>query len=507
MIQFKNKLKQLFTFVVSLMMFSTLLQSCAELDPDLTEFNAPPGSYESLADQEEGIVGVYQGLFTAARFNDIYAPAWGGDDMTTNFGANKADFREFDQRNVTPGNARLGNNWNNSLNIINRANTVISRSQGLFQLDVDMEIVELRIGEAFFLRGLMLQHLSRIHGRIPILLDPVVDPDVTLSSQQEVFEQVESDFLEAERLLPDVYPGVNPGAPRPNKGTARALLARLYMDWAGFPLNDMSKYAAAAQSAKQVIDNSGAHGFLLLSDLEDLWRQENASNTEGVFSITFCSSCPNLDNRKYGILGLPADLLGWQESLAEIKFFEDFPVGPRKEATYRTELQWEAFSDQKNPVFKKITGPAGDIAQFSSSRFDFWMRYAEVLLIYAEASGRSGNVTPQSWEALNMIRRRAEGLPFATPNPSVDLTSGDIAELAVTERKWEFAGEFSRWYDLVRLQRVEQALSDRQPQVSTDPATGAIINERNSILGSLGTDNYYAPLPQIALDELPNLAN
>ena len=508
-IQFNTVLKQLSGYAVFLIVFSMLLQSCADLDPNIEEFTEIPGKYEDIIDAQEGITGVYNQLYSATNFNDAYAPSWGGDDITTNFGANKEDFRQFDQRNVESTNARLNNNWRNSLNIINNANIVIDRANDLVGNDtVDQLILERIIGEAYFLRGMIFQHLARIHGRIilPITVDPIIYS--SLSSQIEVYEQIESDFLEAESRLPDTNPDSVTGATRPNKGSARALLARLYMDWAGFPERDTSKYTDAQQKASQVINNKGAHGFELVSDFGDLWKVENRFNTEGVYTIPYCNAC-GLGNFKYGILGLPGDLSGWQECLAEIKFFEDFPAGPRKEATYRTDLEWESFNDQKNPVFAKITGPIGDLAPraFLTDRSDFWIRYAEVLLIYAESSGRSGNVTPEAWEALNMIRRRAEGLPFATPDPSVDLTTGDIAELAVTERKWEFAGEFLRWYDLVRLERIEQALGDRQPQVSIDPATGSIIDERNPILGSLGTDNYFAPIPQAAIDDNPDLGN
>ncbi len=481
-------------------------QSCADLDPDPVEFNLPPEVFGNLDDMDKGITGIYSKIVNASRWTTFYAPAWAGDDITTWSGGNKADFREFDQRNVQSSNSRLLSNWNAILDVINTANAVLERAEGLEDLAVDQDLLNQYVGETHFIRGIMFYQLARVHGRIPLPLTTIPDPNISRASQLEVYQQIEADLLEAELKLPAIYPGVNKGAPRPNKGSARSILARLYMDWAGFPLKDNSKYTEAASSAKHVMDNASTYGFGLESNLEDLWTTAGRFNNESVFTLAYCNSCGNnsIANWKNGILGLPDGLGGWSETFAEIKFFEDFPAGPRKEATYRTDLDWQNFNaakDQKSPIFKKIAGPAGDLPNgtFITNRSDYFMRYAEVLLIYAEATARAGNTNAQSWEALNKIRRRAAGLPFATPDAGVDVNSGDLAELAFEERKWEFAGEYVRWFDLVRLEKVAEALGDRTPS--------GPISEHNAIIGSLGTDNYFSPIPAEAVSNNPNLAN
>lgn len=482
-----------------------IFAGCADLDEDPSVSRLAPGSYSNQAELELGVTGIYSQLRNASQWSTFFVAGWAGDDITTHKVSNKADFREFDQRSVSPENARIVNNWRDIYAMVRAANSVLENAEGLSLPDQDAQ--NRLLGEIYFLRGTMFFHLTRVHGRIPLPLTATPELDISRSSQVEVYTQIESDLLQAVNLLPEIYPGVLQGAPRPNSGTAKAMLARLYMDWAGFPVKDNTKYAEATSTAKQVMDNSGAHGFGLVDDLEDLWKLENRFNSEGVWTIAYCLDC-GLHNRKFGKLGHPGDLLGWQETFAEIRFFEDFPEGPRKEATYRTEYDWENFTDQTNPVFKKVVGPDGDIplTEFNTERNDYYIRYAEVLLIYAEASGRSGNVTSDAWEALNMIRRRAEGLPFGTPDPGVDVTSGDIAELAFTERKWEFAGEWLRWHDLVRMERVEEALSNRDPRVSRN-AAGELLPVSNPIIGSLDTDNYFAPIPQNEIRLNPNLGD
>jgi len=525
-----KSLKGFFKMIIALALVVPF-QGC-ELDEDPGASQLAVLPYTSLAELELGVNGIYGQLRQAAWMTTFYVNGWSGDDMTTHRASNKADFREYDQRFITPDNSRSFSNWGSVYSMVRAANTVLANAEGL-QLP-DQASQDRLIGETYFLRGLMFFHLTRIHGKIALPLTVEPDPEIALASQLEVYQQIESDLIQAEALLPETS---NLGASRPNAGSARAILARLYLDWAGFPEKDNSKYAEAASSARQVIDNAGTHGFALVEDMGSLYTLAGRFNTEAIFTIAYCNDC-GIANRKHGKLGLPADYGGWQETFAEIRFFEDFPEGPRKDATYHTAVPvdangnatsdvanaadfvpWTEFKDQQNPVFRKIVGPFEDNIWpgFQSSRNDYYMRYAELLLIYAEASGRSGNVTPDAWEALNMVRRRAAGLPVDVPDGSVDVTSGDIAELAFTERKWELAGEYLRWNDLVRMERVEEALGGdaRDPQVSIgtifdengNPTPVPLTEPSNPILGSLGTDNYFAPIPAQEIEKNPNLGN
>ncbi|AWV96736.1 RagB/SusD family nutrient uptake outer membrane protein [Arcticibacterium luteifluviistationis] len=480
-----------------------IFSSCLDLQEDPGVARLAPGSYSNQAELELGVTGLYSQLETMAQWSTFQVAGWGGDDITTHRASNKADFREYDQRAVSPLNARSASNWRDIYAVVRAANSVLANSAELELPNKDVQ--DALIGEAYFIRGFMFYHLTRIHGEIPLHLDINPQVDLSKSSQVEVYQQIEKDFKQAEAFLPNLYAGVSKGAPRPNKGSATAFLARLYLDWAGYPVKDQSKYALAASSAKSVMDNANSHGFALVQDFESLWTVGNRFNDESLFTVAY-SVANGLSNRKYGKLGHPSDKLGWQETFAEIKYFEDMPEGVRKEATYRTDYNWEDFTDQANPVFLKIVGPEGDISldDFNTDRNDYMMRYAEVLLIYAEAQARAGAANDDAWEALNKIRRRAAGLPFGTPDASVDLNSGDLAELVFTERKWEFAGEWLRWNDLVRLERVEEALSQRG-NVKSKTSAGVQLAEPNAIIGSLGLDNYFAPIPQNEIELNPNL--
>ena len=546
-----SKIYKSFEVLFSVFGLSALIlsfTSCEQFDLNEDPFASQlqVKKYDIMPELELGVTGIYGKLNKAAWMSTFYVNGWSGDDITTHVASNKADFREYDQRNITPENSRTLTNWNGVYEMIRAANTVLESVEGQTLIVPETALPDLTkqetlIGETYFLRAIMFNHLMRIHGRIPLVLeiDPFQQPP--LASQLEVFQQIESDLLEAESRLPEK---TNVGSTKPNKGTAKAFLARLYMDWAGFPLKDNSKYAMAASRAKEVIDNASGHGFGLETDLKKLWSLAGRFTQEGVFTIAYSNSGGNLTNRKMGKLGLPTDFAGWQETFAEIRFFEDMPAGYRKDATYYEDIPvkidntknpptqtitagtpdklipWEEFKDQQNPIFRKIVGNLGDgdWNQFQTLRSDLYMRYAEVLLIYAEASGEAGSAGTDAWEALNKVHRRAQNLPINAPDAS-DLTvaNGTIQDLAFTERKWEFAGEFIRWNDLVRKEQVQAALGGtaRNPQVSIGTAYDSngngtpkpLTSASNPIIGSLGTENYFAPIPQQEIEKNPNLAN
>ncbi|MEM9338288.1 MAG: RagB/SusD family nutrient uptake outer membrane protein [Bacteroidota bacterium] len=526
-----NPIKKL--FCLSLVVIG--MMGCVEEDP--LEVNLAPGAFSDLVDLEIGVNGVYSKLNAAASWSDFYIHAWAGDDMTTHPASNKVSFREFDQLNVTDINPRTNDNWNRIYGTIFAANSAIQNFNASSIAGSQDEQNRL-IGEVYFIRALCYSHLLRVHERVALLTEPVIDYNIQLSSREEVMLQIERDLQEAESKLPAVQSGFM-DAVRPNSGSAKALLARLYLDWAGFPLNDQSKYALAAAKAKEVIDNAGSHGFGLMNKLEDLWSVFNRTVSESVFTIVFSDTDGTaLVNRKYGISGMvggrtplmdggETSLNGWDEILAEVRFFEDFPEGARKEATYRTELDWSKHPDpeRRTPMFQKVAGKANDELapnQWQTVRGDFYMRYAEVLLIYAEATGRAGGNDAEAWEALNKVRRRAAGLPWeaavtapvnqqdadgnedATLPQYQDVTSGDLAELTFEERKWELAGEWLRWSDLVRMDRVADALSNRAPRVSTNP-DGQLLPEQNPIIGPMTNDNYFVPIPSAQVDQLLGL--
>ncbi|NKI27363.1 RagB/SusD family nutrient uptake outer membrane protein [Arenibacter sp. 6A1] len=491
--------------ILTVLFLAPIVFNSCTLDENPTEGRLVPEALNSQDALEAATAGMYHQFTLSMQWAHYWMRSFGGDDITTHSGKNKQGFRDADQMKMSSLTSGIALAYNGPYKTIKEANNIISVRENI--MGGNQEKIDAMIGEAYFLRAFCYFHLTRTFGKVPLLTSTDIpgNTDIKRSEILEIYKQIERDFLMAESLLPVKYLGT-PAAIRPNSGSARAFLAKLYMHWAGWPLKDNSKYAMAASSAKTVIDNATSHGFALVPDMGTLWsvKDENRFNSEMVFGLAHNQPLNNAySNRHTGRVGYPGDVQGWAEVFAEIGFFNDFPEGPRKDNTFRTEvvfknetIQWEDFKDEKHPLFLKVTGYQDEIKTNNSitSMNTYSMRYADLLLYYAEAEGRSGGNSADAWEALNKVRRRANNLPIDTPDVLVDVTNGDLAELAYTERKWELAGEYKRWDDLTRLERVAEALANRSPEELVGP-----------IIGDQSPSNYFAEIPESELSKAPQL--
>lgn len=124
-------------------------------------------------------------------------------------------------------------------------------------------------------------------------------------------------------------------------------------------------------------------------------------------------------------------------------------------------------------------------------------RYAQTLLTFAEAKARSGLVDADAYEAINQIRRRAHKLDLHSPS-EYDLTPGlsaeQFADSVVWERAWELCAEVEgRWFDLVRLEKVEDL---------------PLLRNENDMLDypdMISKDFYFISIPESEIDFNPNL--
>jgi hypothetical protein len=253
-----------------------------------------------------------------------------------------------------------------------------------------------------------------------------------------------------------------------------------------------------------------------LANYGDLWKWQNSwlntGNAEDVFACYYNNQAGNWSdggtwangNMNAPLTFSPENFGGWADAFAELNFFNEFPAGPRKNATFITQGQktptdpiitWKNFS-YSHPYYKKYADVPGYDSTNMGKWIDWWssrtvqvIRYAEVLLIYAEAKSMSGGPDALAYDCLNRVKNRA-GLP----NALAGLSSTDFRNLVIDERKWEFAGlePCARWFDMVRTETVESATSKR------DPVEIKIINQPSK-------DRYFAPIPAIDRTLNPNL--
>ena len=468
--------------------------ACEEaLEEDPKGSLAPEFFFRTEEDLHLAITPVYGGMLEAFNSWGGIAPMFGGDDLTTLAGSNKQGFKEFDVFEATNTNDRMGAMWGNAYGSIKNANNFLLNYE---KADVSDEIKQQYAGQAHFLRALAYFYLVRIWGEIPLVEGIEPDFEQPKAEVADVYALIESDLLTAEAFLPDTWEAFEQGVV-PTKGTAKALLSSVYLTMAGWPLQDASKYALAAAQAGEVIDAAGTYGYELMPEFADLWDGTSKSDAELVFGIFYENqyAWPNV-NMMGPRAGQPGAENGWDDYFSEIHFFNDFPEGPRKEATFLTEIAVEKNEDgtltkmnwqevgTRHPYFKKYRfgkdlDPENPFdANWMSDRTAVLMRYAHVLLIYAEAQAMANRVDASAYEALNQVRRRAglEEVPLG-------LSREDFRDAVIQERAWEFAAEpEGRWFDLIRTERVEEATADR------GPAEVALPNPPTKA-------DYWAPIP------------
>jgi starch-binding outer membrane protein, SusD/RagB family len=492
-----NKITKAFAIIIAV---SFTFNACIGLDEDISSII----SIEKL-DKEDDIVAVLAALYRRMAIVYQYpqyqrTATFGADDITTWWAGNKGPLRIFDRFDYGSGenadNEWLFDSWSGYWNVIYYANTLI---QGLKSSGAPVEVVHSVDGEARFLRALAYFHLVRTWGGMPIIIDGHLPTgDEERATVLETYELIEHDLQLAIIKLPG--PAAVKSIGRVSSAAAKALLADLYLTWAGWPVKDESKYALAAGLAKEVIDMN----YFSLMEIDRLWLHASQNSFESLFAIQF-SETENFESR-WAMSFSFHQASGWSDIYPEFQFFHDFPAGPRKDATFTEDIPnrslingvityldpptvpWQE-SERLHPMYRKFTISENLGRHASGKTVGFRaievIRYAEVLLIYAEAQARLGQ-NQSSLEALNQVRRRAAGLPYLIADASVDVTTATPDEI-IDEKGWELAGEYKRWFDLVRSERVEEIAGKRDP------------GEQVELLRQPAKTQYIAPIPSQAL--------
>jgi len=292
-----------------------------------------------------------------------------------------------------------------------------------------------------------------------------------LASFEDIYALIIEDLIFAKNSLEPTSVG---GVYRANSWMAKALLADVYLTTAGFPLKNTANYALAAAEAKDIIDNGP---FELTPTMGGVMGQQSTSlgddgNTEAIIALP---AAVGLDG--WGAGNYQAESILFGDKWVEVAFYNAFPDGTRKDFTF----------DDVNGQIQYSKEKFGE-QDFGSVNKDInIMRYSELLLIYAEAQIRAtgDNTDASAIDALNKVKVRA-GLPTVT-----SATWEDI----VWEKAWETAGEWSRWYDIVRTETLDQVNALRDPIDNALTPLGSILTQANP----------WSPIPANDVSANPNL--
>lgn len=440
------------------------LYSCSDFLTEKTNGQVFDNVLTEEAGLEAALTGAYSGLNTPWAYGlcngTFHQMLSGADDIYCPI--TDANGTQFDRCNVTDANGSFGSTWNGLYRTIIGANLVINNYENCSGSE---ETITQIAGEAYFLRAYAYFMLVRTWGEIPLILSDKYKEEETLmepSSEDKIYEVIESDIDNAVNMLGAERRNNEVG--RPNSLVARALRAEIYLTEAGWPLKKEGYYKKAADEAKAVLDLGATAGFVLEENFADLFinkEEEDCITSEDLFVIPATTKeCVIF----YGAWSEPSEIGGWDILFAEVGFMERFPEGIRKDLTFYTkytnsdgeEISWENWKCKHPGLLKLMKYPQGGINNYANCNAVLpvhLLRLSQTALTYAEATARSVGANEEAYYWINEIRTRA-GLEKLS-----GLSNEDFIEACVNERAWEFAGEFVRWYDLLRLEKVEESFN------------------------------------------------
>src|SRR2546421_3847339 len=413
-----------------------------------------------------------------------------------------------DTYTLTPENEWLWRVWRQIYGAISQANFLIARIPQM--TTVTQDVKDRYLGAAKFHRAFNHFNAVRVWGSIPLMLTPVTDfssvTQLTRASIHDVYAAIVADLQDAARLLPRRWPdSATPDDGRPTRGAANAMLADVFMNMSGALVNE-NHWADAAAAAKAVVDSGG---YSLVPNFSDLWLIKNKNGPEHIYSIQFQGVKRNLftcQSRPSGV-GTESCTNYWFSTAPFLNRVD--PTDARKPVTFLTQVtagtvtyyynktatdgKSKAFGDFNSrglgfdPYYGKFfdAGGPGMINQ-NNSRTDLnWpiYRYADVLLMYAEAENEANGPTGAAYNAINLVRARAK-----LPDLPVGLSQDQFRAAVRQERSWELAFESKRVFDLKRWGEFYDTLS-------VDPVAKTGIQPFHVLM----------PIPQYEMDLDPAL--
>ncbi|MEO5998010.1 MAG: RagB/SusD family nutrient uptake outer membrane protein [Chitinophagaceae bacterium] len=456
----------------------TLLSSCKKLDEAPKSFVTPDKFYTTQGQVEAAF---------AASMNYLWN-YWEG------YGYGQGVFINDDQ--MDGGDLVITRNhgsdlWNRHFAAISNMNSAISAmKKGSLGSGTSQANYDLLMAQAKFLRAYNYFMLVRMFGGLPLLTEDTQDAitaKIGRSSIADVYKLIVSDFTEAAAKLPAKWPTAQQG--RPTNGAAKALLAKAYLTMATAPLNDVTNYKKAADLAKEII---AAGNYKLVTDVTKVFTTETKYGPEMMWSYNSNYADINTDPEIYR----PGLLNGWGDIRVQLEWEQQYPKDARKDAYILTEIDGKHYTqwpDEQNPFVKKFMyDKQEDFDNYSSIMNMPIIRYADVLLIYAEAANMAnGSPTADAVDAINPVIDRANAYTNNPLHPKLTtaMTKDAFDAAVIQERNKELCFEYDRWFDLIRKRILKESSIPSIQQNFSDADYLFPIPDNDVQLNSLITQN------------------
>ena len=421
----------------------TRLPSAEGYTDSLSIVTGVTAAYASLQDMYGN--GSNRGVF-------VFAEIPSDNSFTVTSGELLNEFNDFTVSSINP---RLQSQWLVTYRAIARCNIILSRAGGV---KLTAATRNRFFGEVRFIRALAYFNAVRIWGDVPLVTAEITSIAEAYQfgrvPRAQVYAQIEEDLAFAETNLPVAQTGTSLG--RITKGAAQGLLGKVLLT--------QKKYADAAVALKKVIDGNA---YALQATYANIFLNTNEMNTEilaaarytkgglGVgssFSTWFMPVLPvAVATTVNGNVGVGQQFNSVDPDLVAA-FTASGATDVRAAASFGTSTV--------GTVTQYFTRKYSDVPTTAFDAENDWiiLRYADVLLLYAEAVNEAGGPNALALDAVNRVIRRSRNLPVATPAPAVDLpasiSKADLTTRLELERRLELNFEGHRWFDLVRTDRA-----------------------------------------------------
>lgn len=481
-----------------------LLAGCNKfLDTQPVDSITPDTYYKTQSDLDRALAAVYDRLGDRRTYGSaLYGYLCFSDEFYL-----KGQSTGYMSNTIDASMLELNRCWEALYAGIERANMLLDHIDGAQVSDSAKNEVK---GQALFLRGFYYFTLVDNFGAVPLKLASTqspLEPALPRTPVADVYAQIVKDLKEAEGLVRDItYYGYNG---RISKTAVQAMLVRVYLTMAGYPLQDEAKYADARTYAEKVIQ-SNVHALnpsfqqIFINHAQDkydikecLWEVEYYGNNQeviregGYLGSWMGVYCPNTDTGfAYDYVHTTAKLYNAYEAGDGRR---DWTIAPYRFAPNVTGVT--------NPPVTRTNWTATQIYERSAGKWrreyevfkprnqDFtpinfpMLRYSDVLLMFAEAENHINGPTQDAYEAVNKVRRRGFGKAVDIADPAVDLPAGlakvDFLEAIKKERFCELAYEGLRKHDLIRwgsyvftMQQLVTEYQATMPSSLSAPAIG-----------------------------------
>lgn len=418
--------------------------------------------------------------------------------------------------NYDPTNTDVAGLWSSLYIGIDRANVLIANIDVPKMDEANRQVI---LGEALFLRAYYYFILVSRFGDVPVRLTPTTSPiglQIARTPSAQVYAQILKDMKDAELKVSQAKYAFSG---RISKTVVQGILARVYLQMAGYPLMDTSKYADALTYAKKVMD-SGERGLNVSYNTDPVFNTFNptvAANTaNNAYRQIFINTAQNLYDTRESIwevefMGNQTDGfserggLGAQNGITftnvnltptigyaygfvkgTARLFNIYSAGDLRRdwvlttytlngttgarvaiaftagATYGRDCgKWRREYEAITPKAKNDSGINFPI-----------LRFADVLLMFAEAENHENGPTLAAYKAINEVRRRGYGLPIDVVSLTADLTAGlgkvGFQQAIEDERMRELCFEGQRRMDLIRWNKYVATMNSVGLEISTN---------------------------------------